>query len=116
MRTQFLLRLGGDGAQKSQREMQLARGEPADTGHARIQPNEQLRDRIWQFQTNEKALRLHPAGSRLVVSRDRPAPHSRQPAGNLLPGLCLMAGFQFVPFHADRSGQKSVDQFHDFAR
>ena len=41
---QFLLCLGGNITEKGQREMNLIRGEPPDTGNARIQPNEQLRD------------------------------------------------------------------------
>ena len=41
---QFLFCLGGNITEKGQREMNLIRGEPADTGNARIQPNEQLRD------------------------------------------------------------------------
>jgi len=40
MRAQFLLCLGGDAAKKSQREMNLLRGEPAHAGQMRIQPNE----------------------------------------------------------------------------
>jgi hypothetical protein len=116
LRAQFLLRLGGDAAQKSQGEMQLVRAEPAETGEARIQPNEHVRDRIRQIQTNEKALRSHRGGSSLVVARDRRGAQTSQPAGHPLLGLCLTAGFQFVPCDAGRSGQKSVDQFHDFAR
>jgi hypothetical protein len=116
LRAQFLLRLGGDVAQKSQGEMQLVRGEPAETGEARIPPNEHVRNRIRQIQTNEKTLRSHRGGSCFVVARDRRGAQTSQPAGSPLLGLCLTAGFQFVPSDAGRPGQKSVDQFHDFAR
>ena len=116
MRTQFLLCLGGDAAEKGQGEMNLICGEPADTGDARIQPNEQLRDRVRQFETNEKALRSHRGGSCFVVVGDRRVTQASQPARN--PLLCprLAPGLQFVPLHAYRSGQKPVDQFHDLAR
>ena len=116
LRAQFLLRLGGDAPQKSQRKMQLVRGEPAKTGEVRIQPKEHVRNRTRQIQTNEKTLRSHRDGSCLVVARDRRGAETSQPAGHPLLGLRLTAGFQFVPFDAGRSGQKSVDQFHDFAR
>ena len=44
IRAQFLFCLGGNITEKGQREMNLIRGEPPNTGKARIQPNEQLRD------------------------------------------------------------------------
>lgn len=68
---QFLLFLDADSAEKSQREMDLIRSKPANTGDVRIQPDEQLRDRVWKFQTNEKPLRSHRNGSSLVVASDR---------------------------------------------
>jgi hypothetical protein len=68
---QFLLRFGPDVAEESEGEMNLLGRNPTDSRQARIQPGENSRDRRGQFQTNEKALRLHRPGSSFVVARDR---------------------------------------------
>jgi hypothetical protein len=113
---QFFLGFGFHVSKEGQREMNLIRGEPANTRDARIQPNEQLRDCARQIETNEKALRSHRGGSCLVLAGDRCVAQTSQPAGGPLLRLRLAPGFQFVSFHANRSGQKAINQFHDLAR
>ena len=50
---QFLFRFGLHAAEESKREMHLLGREPTDPAGVRIQPNERLRDRRRQVQTNE---------------------------------------------------------------
>ncbi len=91
--SQFLFPVCSDISEESEREMNLLRGDPAHAGQARVQPNEQFRNRRRQFQTNEKALRLHLSGSRFVIPRNRRAAEARQPGWHTLPGTGFPTGF-----------------------
>ena len=113
---QFLFCLGANVTEKGQREMNLSRGEPPDTGNAWIQPNEQLHNWGREIETNEKALRSHHPRSCPVVAGDRCIAPTGQPTGNPLLGLGLAPGLQFVALHADRLRQNPIDHFHDLSR
>ena len=73
--------------------MNLIRTQPANAAQVWIQPNEFDGDRLWQFQTNEKALRLHRPGLRSVVASDRRVAQPTEPARHPLLLPRLAAGF-----------------------
>ena len=90
---QSLLRFCRHIPEESEREMKLLRGQPTHAGQKRIHAGERLRNQRGYFQTNEKTLRSHRAGSPFPVATNRRVAQASQPAGRPLLRARFVAGF-----------------------